>query len=385
MCMSALPVAMILAFSPAWSTNGTHLPYAEFTFGPWNDASPAWSPDGTMIAYASDRGGSWAIYVTSADGLSDRRVSPSGANATDPSWSPDSRGVAFLSSRGGRTDIQIASLTNSTVLTITEGRYSIAQRQPLWSPDGTRIAFLARSATTALISIDVVSRAATLVASISGTTPAMTWVSSTRLAYSTRANMTEEIDWVDVSTGKGGVIHSGNANYSSPVFSPRAARLAYITDLTPPIPDGRLYPCYYRPGDYNLWMSNSDGWNVSFQAGPTGSSNSWVAPPHPAPYTPGSIPPEQELAWSPDGRTVAYISENSAFGSCVYLWDTIMSMSTISPLGPINASATHPSWSSDSSILVFAASAQGYSHLFILNATGQVQPMPTGQIEGVFA
>lgn len=54
-----------------------------------NNLHPTWAPNGRMILFVSDRDGDRALYVGSADGRVQRRISPrDGAEYTDPAWGP---------------------------------------------------------------------------------------------------------------------------------------------------------------------------------------------------------------------------------------------------------------------------------------------------------
>jgi len=54
-----------------------------------NNQHPTWAPNGRLILFTSDRDGGKALYVSSADGRVQRRISPrDGAEYTDPAWGP---------------------------------------------------------------------------------------------------------------------------------------------------------------------------------------------------------------------------------------------------------------------------------------------------------
>jgi dipeptidyl aminopeptidase/acylaminoacyl peptidase len=133
-------------------------------------ADLAWAPDGRTLAFAvrdpkptderddgirvydraryrSDEAGFWDgrrrhVWVTSLDGLSQRRVTSGDWDDVQPAFSPDGRAIAFVSNRTDArdlntvADIHVATL-DGAVRRITDGRGSYGN--PSWSPDGARI------------------------------------------------------------------------------------------------------------------------------------------------------------------------------------------------------------------------------------------------------
>ncbi len=121
------------------------------------DSSPSWSPDGKRIAFTSDRDwlldkDGWPtneIYVMDADGKNQQRLTENPSADWHPSWSPDGERIAFASQRAGNVEIYVmdADGKNQQRLTATlqEDWY------PSWSPDGERIAFASQRAGNAEI------------------------------------------------------------------------------------------------------------------------------------------------------------------------------------------------------------------------------------------
>jgi Tol biopolymer transport system component len=311
---------------------------------------------------------------------SQKRLSPTGIMADDPSWSPDSSRVAFWSRNGTRTDIRVAFRANATVLTLTDGSYSVLQGEPKWSPDGTHLLFFTSATSTLLVSVGLTDRTLRVVDAVDGAILSAAWMSPTRVTYSTLGEGGYQINWADIRTGDRGVVVRGAANYTAPAVSLNASRLAYISDFTAPKYGNNAYPSQYEPGDCNLWVSDFDGRNATFQWAPTGTyiPGSFT---YPSPYTPGAISPDQSLAWSYDGELVAYIASSQLHGSKIYLWNVVIWATSLASLGPSNANCTDLSWSPDNVSLVFAADTDGFYHLFLLNTTGQIIPMPVSQVE----
>ena len=52
-----------------------------------SNEDPCWSPDGRYVAFSSTRGGSSNIWMSTADGRHQTRVTQ-GGGWTNPAWSP---------------------------------------------------------------------------------------------------------------------------------------------------------------------------------------------------------------------------------------------------------------------------------------------------------
>lgn len=257
---------------------------------------------------------------------------------------------------------------------ITSGAWN--DKSPVWSPDGTQLLFYMSAGNVELASVSTRTLAVGVIAAVEGNDSSATWVSPNEIYYSTESAGSYEVLSYDLNSGTSSVVLGGDANYTAPLVSLSTSRLVYISDLVPENQHpGRHYYGTYSPGDFNLWVSGLDGTNATFQYGPEPIAVD-VRTYFDAPYAPGTIDPSQSLAWSPNGSIVAYIAQNQAVGTSLFLWD--VTSWAANQLGPINANSTEPSWSPDSIYLAFAATVGGYYHIFILDTTNGIQPMPIG-------
>ena len=108
-------------------------------------SDPQLSPDGKWVAYtvaaidsAKDRSVSH-VWMTSWDGASTIQATTSKQSEHDPRWSPDNRYLAFLSSREGAKETQLWLLDRQggEAVRITSVAGGISYYA--WSPDGTRV------------------------------------------------------------------------------------------------------------------------------------------------------------------------------------------------------------------------------------------------------
>src|SRR3954454_13451103 len=105
-------------------------------------AMPVWSPDGKRIAYTLRPTdlGRSDVYVMSADGTNPRNVTPDEGVDTQPAWSPDGKRIA-VASYGSRRGIMVIPADGGTARQLTHSSGALFDGAPAWSPDGTSIAF----------------------------------------------------------------------------------------------------------------------------------------------------------------------------------------------------------------------------------------------------
>ena len=112
------------------------------------NSNPMWSPEGDRIAFVSRPGGP-DFYVGNADGSGGARLTgmfPYGRTINTPSWSPDGTRIVFVGrvdpgprTYSGTYGIHLVSVDGSEPVRLLTAYDN--HEDPVWSPDGTRIAF----------------------------------------------------------------------------------------------------------------------------------------------------------------------------------------------------------------------------------------------------
>jgi TolB protein len=89
----------------------------------------------------SDREGGPQIFVMSAEGGNQRRVSMNGDYNTTPTWSPrkGTRILAYTTRDGGSFDIVTLDLETKKMVRVTQGQGN--NEEPSFSPNGRALAF----------------------------------------------------------------------------------------------------------------------------------------------------------------------------------------------------------------------------------------------------
>jgi len=340
------------------------VPYRQLTTGSWNDRWPSFSPDAKHIAYVSDKGGSSALYVMDPSGLHAFQASDGNEMIAHLSWSPNSTQIAYWVLNGQYSEIRVFRLSSNSTISLPGSGPSAVRTTPSWSPDGSLIAFFARSGDPQLVVYNLKAGTSAVVADVSGSYLTATWASSDRIIYSTYAGGYEELLWLSLGTGSGGTVLGSGANYMTPVVGPNGT-ISYYSDLNP----GQNSDYLQGYGGNNVWLSNGDGSNATFQyvlAHETEGSSLIVQ----VPFVPGKVDVTYQPAWSPDGTRIVYTAYSTEMGYAMYVWDVkSWSTASIGPTGP-GVNAVEPSWSPNGASIAFSSNLGGFYHIWVVNSNG---------------
>jgi Tol biopolymer transport system component len=240
---------------------------------------PAVSPDGSKIAYRSGQD----IWVMSADGSNQTRLTSDGSTNLDPTWSPDGTKIAFATSRTGLvTTIWVMNADGSNQHKVIDRYPSSHAVDPAWSPDGSRLAYVRPNPIGEIATASAADGSGEVILT-AGFNPSWSPDSSS-IAYR-YGSFGGDIWVIGAAGGTGTNLTADAADDRFPAFSPDGTQIAYAALIL---------------GRTHIFRINADGTgkvNLTNDNPPGSSNPDWG----PAPALPLDTTPPSVNCGSPDG------------------------------------------------------------------------------------
>ncbi|HTS24333.1 MAG TPA: protein kinase [Bryobacteraceae bacterium] len=329
------------------------------TSTPQDDTNPVWSPDGSRIAFLrrTSAGTLQAILIPAGGGPEHSIASLDGsrpAARTYLAWAPDSQ--ALVASYRVKATFALRlyrfPVSGGTEQPITQGPDEAQDVSPAFSPDGRWLAFLRwqNGATYELWAVPQPGGTGKLLVTSPVPITTFAWKPDSRtIVYGGGAISTGELRQVtlDGRVALAPFVLEGASDQIQ--ISKNGARLAYVLQNL----------------DANIWRLPLHGIR---------KKNS---PPPEKLFA--SVREEMDPAFSPDGKSIAFVSNRSGHWN---LWTGNADGTGLRELGAQALLPFHPAWSPDSREIAFDSAALGKGEIWLIKATGgspwRLAAMPGG-------
>lgn len=308
----ALSARARMGFGQWWRNGSSHIDQAEvwlLTRAAGSSASyrrltepgakhlwPQWTADGRAVVYMSDRGGGENLWLQPVAGGEPRQLTRfDSGRVLWPNVARDGRAVVFERDFGiWRLDLPDGEarrvpieLRGAAQAPVTEYRRLTSDLGPLaLSPDGLKLAFLARGDVFAASAAD--GGRAERITATAAPESGLAWApDSRRLAYASGRDGAPGFYVYDFGTREETRLAATGALDASPVWSPDGSRLAFARD-------GRELVVVDVPGGRERVVAMGRLWALPFV-------------------------PARPLAWSPDGRWLAYLAADDRMFTHVHV------------------------------------------------------------------
>ncbi|HUG42020.1 MAG TPA: DPP IV N-terminal domain-containing protein [Longimicrobiales bacterium] len=291
---------------------------------------PVWTDGGRSLVYMSDRSGAENLWLQPVAGGEARPLTRFTAERLLwPSLGNGGRTVVFERDFGiWRLDLPAGEPEPIAITLRGAARGPTVEHLELTadfsglalSPDGKKVAFVARGDVFAAPAAD--GGPAQRVTSTVGPEEEVTWSpDSRRVAYTSRRSGTPRVHFFDFGTGEERAVGSGDGAHATPRFSPDGRRMSYVRD-------GRELVVAELESGRERVLARGQLWKAPFTAA-------------------------RPLAWSPDGRWLAYLATDGRMFTNVHVVPADGSGEGRAVSRLANAFAGSLAWAPDGTALYF--------------------------------
>jgi len=319
---------------------------------------PQRSPDGKWVAYVvvravkdTDKMDS-DIWMASWDGTQEIQLTSSAENESQPRWSPDNTYLSFVSSRQGAKGGQLWLLNRAggEAMKVTDLKGGISEYA--WAPDAKRLVFVVNEPDPRDPKDDEKE-------ADKKKTPPPIVIDRYHFKEDVSGYLRNErthLYLFDLAAKKADVLTPGPLfNESSPVWSPDGTQIAFVSKR--------------GTGDLDR-NQNTDIWVIDAKASAQARQ-----------ITTSPLPDEGPLAWSPDGKQIAYVTgEDLKYSAYNQNKLTVIAASGGQPrtlAESLDRPVRGPQWSKDGSSLTFVVvdDRSQYPARVTLNGSGSSKPV----------
>jgi TolB protein len=270
----------------------------QLTSGP---SSVAWMPDGESVIYSM----SGSLWMQALDSQEAQQLTDAAGYDYQPDVSPDGKRIVFVRYNGTALDLYFFDLDTRKTYLLTDGK--AVSMEPRWSPDGTRIAYVSTSGSGHFL---------LHTASVTGV--ALTDIKPLIADRKTEAKRYYYSAWD----------HSIN-----PAWSPDGKKIFFVNNHDVAHGTGNLHSIDVASGEITVIQKEETSWRMRPDVSPDGTRlvyssylgqnwhQLWLTPStggYPFPITYGHYD-KSSPRWSPDGKKIAFISNESGNTSLLTL------------------------------------------------------------------
>lgn len=277
-----------------WTMRSDGSDVRQLTFGHGDDREPRFSPDGTEIAFSSDRGFDGRYDVWTADVATGAltRMTSGPEDNYEPAWSPDGSEIAYVSGIGWYgSSIHALSRSGGSGHMIARAPPTVRLDSPSWSPDGRSVAYVQSQGNESRLVIS-----GRVLGARDDVFPfPATWLNEHEVLYTANGA-------ICISDLDSGATHDVPFVAAISLHRPPYARKHYEFDDGPRPVKGIVSPSLSPDGRHIVFEALNQLWLLDLRSG------------NPRRLT-GDGYYKEDPAWSPDGRRIAYSSDQGGVES----------------------------------------------------------------------